>query len=68
MTKLQQQIALLMRMDQLIRRKATGTPEEFALRLGISQRGLYKYISFMKKALNAPIRFCKHRKCYRYDY
>ncbi|WP_155837831.1 HTH domain-containing protein [Aquimarina muelleri] len=44
------------RIDQLIRMKATGNPEELAKRLGISKTKLYRTIRTMK-ALNAPLEY-----------
>lgn len=51
--------------DQLIRIKATGSPEQLARRLSISESTLYKYLSFMK-GLGAPINYCRSRRCYYY--
>lgn len=36
------------RILSLVRRKATGTPEEFANRLGISESTLYEHIKLLK--------------------
>ncbi len=44
------------RIDQLVRLQATGEPEEFAMRLGISKATLYRTIKTMK-ALNAPLEY-----------
>jgi len=53
------------RIDQLIRLKATGTPNELAQKLKISKRWVYEYIAEMK-ALNAPIIYDKVRKSFIY--
>ncbi len=50
------QIKLIERIDQFIRLQATGSPEEFAFRLGISKTKLYRIINTMKE-LNAPIKY-----------
>lgn len=55
----------LKRMDELIRRKGTGTAEEFAETLGISVSVLKENINEMR-ALGADIEFCRHRKSYCY--
>ena len=56
------------RMDQLIRLKATGTPERLASRLGISLTVLKDYILFMRKLLKAPIRYNKYDQSYYYEF
>jgi biotin operon repressor len=43
-------------MDELIRKNATGTPNEFAEKLGISRSALDKYIKILKE-MNAPIKY-----------
>ena len=54
MNKLLQQIALIERIDQLIRLKATGTPKCFAKRLTISEASLYRLIDTIKE-MGAPV-------------
>lgn len=56
---------LLRRMDHLIERRSTGTPAQFARRLGISVRTLYNYLSVMKET-GAPIRFSHTDGTYEY--
>jgi hypothetical protein len=56
----------LERIDYLIRRKATGTPEEFASRMNLCRSALMGYIREMKK-LGAPIAYCKQRQSYYYE-
>ena len=53
------------RMDDLIQRKTTGTPEEFAQKMGLSRIALLKYIKLLKE-LNAPVKFNHHRRSYCY--
>jgi len=38
----------LKQMDQLIRLKSTGSPKQFACKLGISERTVYEYLNVMK--------------------
>lgn len=45
----------------------TGAPIDLGVKLGISVRTLYEYIAFMKKELNAPIVYAKHKQSYKYD-
>lgn len=56
----------LRRMDDLIRRKATGTPEEFAKRLGIGKTVLMEELRELK-SLGAEFSYCKARQSYCYD-
>ncbi|MEW7291260.1 HTH domain-containing protein [Aquimarina sp. 2304DJ70-9] len=51
-----QYIKLMERIDQLVRLQATGEPEDFAQRLGISKATLYRTIKTMKE-LNAPLEY-----------
>ena len=53
------------KMDDLIRRKATGTPEEFAEKMGLSRIALLKYIKLLKE-MNAPIEYDYNRRSYHY--
>lgn len=57
-------------MHEFILMSRTGTPIELALKLSVSERTVYNYISYMKTELNAPIVFdiqkgnyCYHKKC-----
>ncbi len=56
----------LKRMDELIRRKATGNPREFAARLGISESLLYLNIELLK-SMGGPIQYCKEKDSYEYE-
>lgn len=55
----------LKRMDDLIRRGATGSPDEFARRMGLSNSMLMIYLSEMRK-LGAVISYCSERQTYQY--
>lgn len=66
MNKLLQQIELIERIDQLIRLKATGTPNNFARRLSISDASLYRLIETLKE-MGAPIEFSVIRQSYIYS-
>lgn len=55
----------LKRMDNLIRRKATGTPDEFAEKLQLSKSMLMIDLADMK-ALGAPIQYDSTLKSYVY--
>lgn len=55
----------LKRMDDLIRRKATGSSEEFARKMGLSRSSLMDYIKSLKE-LNAPIGYDHFLNSYYY--
>jgi hypothetical protein len=58
-------IERLKRMDDLIRRKATGCAEEFAAKLHISKSQLFQDLKEMKE-LGAQVEYCSIRKSYCY--
>ena len=58
----------LSRLDYLIRRQATGSPEQLADKLGLSRSTLFDFISFLKQDMGAPIRYNRNRPSYIYDY
>jgi predicted DNA-binding transcriptional regulator YafY len=53
-------------MDRLIRSKATGSPDEFAVKLDISKRALFDNLNILKD-LGAPIAYSKSRNSYYYN-
>ena len=55
----------LKRMDDLIRRKATGTPEEFSQKLNVSRSQLLQDLKELKE-LGAPVDFCRITQSYYY--
>lgn len=55
----------ILRMDRLIRLQATGNPQEFASKLEISERTLYRYINDFKN-IGCPIGFCHQKQSYLY--
>jgi predicted DNA-binding transcriptional regulator YafY len=59
-------IEFLKRVDQFIRLRATGTPNEFAQKLSVSERTLYNYLNWVKTYIEAPIEYCKKSKTYYY--
>ena len=65
MKKLTKQIALLERVDRLIRLKATGRPRQLAKRLDISEATVFRMIETMKE-LNAPVYYDLARQSYAY--
>jgi hypothetical protein len=65
-TVMKQYLNLLQQLDQFIRRKKTGSPPEFARKMGISERSLYEYLKVLKE-LGAPIRFSRQEHSYYYE-
>jgi len=61
--KVKEQLEML---HQLIENGRTGSPVELALRLGVTDRTVKKYISDLRK-LGARIEFCRHRSTYYYS-
>lgn len=66
MSRLTKQIALIERIDQLIRLRATGTPKQLAGRLEISEATLFRIIDTMKE-LNAPVYYDFTAQSYLYE-
>ncbi len=54
MNTILQQIALIERIDRLIRMKATGSPKQLSQKLSISKTKLYRVLNTMKE-LQAPV-------------
>ncbi len=65
--RLHEKALLLERCDGLIRRKATGRPNELAQRLGVSKSTLFEMINLMKD-MGGPIEYCSARQCYYYTH
>jgi predicted DNA-binding transcriptional regulator YafY len=63
---MKQYLNLLQQLDQFISRKKTGSPPEFARKMGISERSLYEYLKVLKE-LGAPIRFSRQERSYYYE-
>lgn len=53
------------RIHRFIKFKRTGTPQEFAEKMGLSQSMLYNVLGEMKQ-LGAPIGYCRFRQSYIY--
>ena len=63
---MKQYLNLLVELDQFISTKGTGSPPEFAHKMGISERSLYEYLKVLKE-LGAPIRFSRQDHSYYYE-
>lgn len=56
----------LQRIHNLIRMKATGPPDKFAEKLGVSRSTLMDNLNNLKE-INAPIKYCKTLRSYYYE-
>ena len=54
------------RLDALIRKRATGTPEDLARRMGVSQATVYRWLQELKE-FGLPVKYCRKRKTYLYE-
>lgn len=61
-----EKLQVIERVDDLIKRKGTGTAEELASKLGVSRRCVFDIIDVMKK-MDAPIVFNTQRRSYEYE-
>jgi hypothetical protein len=60
-------IRIIIKIHELLKAERTGNPKELSYKLGISERTVFNYISFMKTELNAPIVFNSQTKNYNYN-
>ncbi|TAE30466.1 MAG: HTH domain-containing protein [Cytophagales bacterium] len=61
-----QTLALIGRIDYLIRTRATGTPEQMAERLGVSRSTWFNYVAVLKTDMNFPIEYDRQAQTYYY--
>jgi predicted DNA-binding transcriptional regulator YafY len=59
-------ITRLLKTDQLIRRKATGSPKELAEKLDISESTVYRIIRILKENMRLSVEFNKECNSYIY--
>ena len=57
----------LKQLDYFIQSESTGTPSELAAKMKVSKSMVFRYISFMKKELNAPICYKQMKETYVYE-
>lgn len=65
-TIMQINIFILMSINQLIQRKATGCPADLAQRLSVSPRTVHRYISYLREDLQLDIYYDADRPSYCY--
>ena len=61
----QKHLSRIRQVHRTIKFKRSGTPEEFADKLGIAVSTLYKLLTDMR-AMGAPIYYCHLEQCYAY--
>ncbi len=52
-------------LKELVKKEATGSPAELAIRLNISERMVYRYVSYLNTH-DDKIKYCKKRKTYKF--
>jgi hypothetical protein len=60
-------IRKIITIHELIRKQRTGKPKVLATRIGVSERTVYHYISFIKTELKAPVKWDTMRESYFYE-
>lgn len=50
----------------LIEKERTGSPQESAIKIGTSERMVYKYLQILKQDFNTPVVFCRKKNSYVY--
>jgi transcriptional antiterminator len=60
-------VRILIRIDEQIKTKQTGTPKQLAQKLEISERSIHYYIAFMKNEMKAPIVYDNINETYLYE-
>jgi predicted DNA-binding transcriptional regulator YafY len=59
--------AMLSRIDALIKRKGTGTPQQLSSRLQATLRTTYRYLDEIRTCYDAPLCYCRKRQTYYYE-
>jgi transcriptional antiterminator len=60
-------IRIIKKLHDYIVKERTGSPKELANKLGVSERTVYSYISYMRMEMNAPIVFDNRKGNYLYE-
>lgn len=61
------QIRRIERIDYHIRTRSTGTPAQFARKLGMSQSQLFQIMKIMREIMDAPVYYSKTEQSYCYE-
>lgn len=60
-------VTRLITVDQLIRRKATGSPKELADKLHVSESTVYRVLRLLKHNMGLSIEFSEEKNSYIYE-
>lgn len=60
-------IRIIKKLHEYIITERTGSPKVLANKLGVSERTVYSYISYMKMEMNAPIIYDNQKGNYMYE-
>jgi transcriptional antiterminator len=60
-------VRIIKKLHEYIITERTGSPKDLATKLGVSERTVYSYISYMKTEMNAPIVFDNQKGNYYYE-
>ncbi|WP_291130978.1 HTH domain-containing protein [Flavobacterium sp. UBA7682] len=60
-------IRVVIKIHELLKANRAGNSNDISLKLGISVRSVYNYLTFMKTELNAPIAYSHQTKNYCYE-
>lgn len=60
-------IRIIKKLHDFITNERTGSPKDLSLKLGVSERTVYSYITYMKINMNAPIVFDNQKGSYQYN-
>jgi transcriptional antiterminator len=60
-------IIKIQQLIEIIHLGDTGTPKEISIKLGVSERMVYKYIGIIKTEFKAPIKYNRVTKTYFFE-
>jgi hypothetical protein len=60
-------INCLLQMDENIRHRSTGTPSDFAQRVGLSRSSLFEYLTLMRQDFGLSIEYNRYSQTYYYE-
>lgn len=60
-------IRVIKKIHELIMQEHTGSPKELSYKLGVSERTIYNYISYMKVEMTSPIIYNNQKGSYMYE-
>ena len=60
-------IRKIIHINKLIKAQRTGSPKALSKHLGVSERTAHNYLRYMRKELNAPIKWNPYKTTYTYE-